>query len=78
MNQGRVWCVVNPTVGLPLFIGGVLLTSFTVHFAVLSNTDWMGDFLKGSSRTVAVASAQAPGQAAAPVASAAVVQPPAG
>jgi light-harvesting protein B-800-850 alpha chain len=74
MNQGRVWCVVNPTVGLPLFIGGVLLTAFTVHFAVLSSTDWMGDYWKGSSRTVATASAPA----AAPVASAAVVQPPAG
>ena len=25
MNQGRIWCVVNPTVGLPLFLGGTSL-----------------------------------------------------
>jgi light-harvesting protein B-800-850 alpha chain len=40
MNQGRIWCVVNPTVGLPLFLGAVALISFVVHFAVLGNTDW--------------------------------------
>jgi light-harvesting protein B-800-850 alpha chain len=35
MNQGRVWCVVNPTIGLPAFLGSVALISFTVHFAVI-------------------------------------------
>ena len=25
MNQGRIWCVVKPTVGLPLFLGTVLV-----------------------------------------------------
>lgn len=57
MNQGRIWCVVNPTVGLPLFLGGVALISFTVHFAVLDNTTWMKDFFAGSSRTTVVANA---------------------
>ena len=47
MNQGRIWCVVNPTVGLPLFLGSVALMSFTVHFAVLSNTTWMSNFYNG-------------------------------
>jgi light-harvesting protein B-800-850 alpha chain len=51
MNQGRIWCVVNPTVGLPLFLGSVALISFTVHFAVLNNTTWVKDFFAGSSRT---------------------------
>jgi len=51
MNNGRIWCVVNPTVGLPLFIGGVALTSLTVHHYVLSNTSWIGDYWKGSSKT---------------------------
>lgn len=50
MNQGRIWCVVNPTVGLPLFLGGVALISFTVHFAVLDNSTWVKDFFAGSSR----------------------------
>ncbi len=27
MNQGRIWTVVKPTVGLPLFLGSVAVTS---------------------------------------------------
>lgn len=53
MNNGRIWCVVNPTVGLPLFLGSVAMISFTVHFAVLNNTTWVSDFFKGKSRTAA-------------------------
>jgi len=48
MNQGRIWCVVHPTVGLPLFLGSVTLISLTVHGAVLSNTTWMSDFYQGN------------------------------
>ena len=48
MNQGRIWCVVHPTVGLPLFIGGVLTTSFIVHASVMTNTTWMSKFFEGS------------------------------
>jgi light-harvesting protein B-800-850 alpha chain len=40
MNQGRIWCVVNPTVGLPLFLGAVALISFVVHGSILANTEW--------------------------------------
>ena len=47
MNQGRIWCVVKPTVGLPLFLGSVALTSLAVHTAVLSNTPWMANFFSG-------------------------------
>jgi light-harvesting protein B-800-850 alpha chain len=47
MNQGRIWCVVQPTVGLPLFLGTVLAISLIVHFAVLSNTTWMAAFFQG-------------------------------
>lgn len=47
MNQGRIWCVVNPTVGLPLFIGGVLVTSLIVHASVMTNTTWMSKFFEG-------------------------------
>jgi light-harvesting protein B-800-850 alpha chain len=47
MNQGRIWCVVNPTVGLPLFIGGVLVTSLIVHASVMTNTTWMSNFFQG-------------------------------
>lgn len=47
MNQGRIWCVVNPTVGLPLFLGAVALISLTVHFAVLGNVPYFAGFWAG-------------------------------
>ena len=55
MNQGRIWCVVNPTVGLPLFIGGVLVTSLIVHASVMSNTTWMSKFFEGGAAKTASA-----------------------
>ena len=48
MNQGRIWCVVNPTVGLPLFIGGVAVTSLVVHASVMSHVTWMGKYWEGA------------------------------
>ena len=39
MNQGRIWCVVKPTVGLPLFLGGVLVISLLIHLAVINHTN---------------------------------------
>jgi light-harvesting protein B-800-850 alpha chain len=48
MNQGRIWCVVSPTVGLPLFLGGVAVISLLVHFVVLSNTTWFPAFIQGA------------------------------
>ncbi len=47
MNQGRIWLVVQPTVGLPLFLGTVLLISLLVHWSVLSNTTWFSAFFEG-------------------------------
>lgn len=47
MNQGRIWCVVKPTVGLPLFLGSVAAISILVHFAILNNTQWMAAFWGG-------------------------------
>jgi light-harvesting protein B-800-850 alpha chain len=51
MNQGRIWCVVHPTVGLPLFLGSVALTSLAVHTAVMTHTTWMSSYWAGSTRT---------------------------
>ncbi len=47
MNQGRIWCVVKPTVGLPLFLGGVATISLLVHYSVMSNTTWFPAFFGG-------------------------------
>lgn len=48
MNNSKMWLVVNPTVGIPIFLGAVAVGSFAVHVAVLSNTGWVSDFLKGN------------------------------
>lgn len=47
MNNSRMWLVVNPTIGLPVFLGAVALGSFAVHVAVTLNTTWVKDFLSG-------------------------------
>ena len=47
MNQGRIWCVVSPNVGLPLFLGSVAVTSLIVHYTILTNTPWMSSYWSG-------------------------------
>lgn len=65
MNQGRIWCVVNPTVGLPLFLGSVTTIALLVHASVLSNTTWMAKYWQGGSEAT-VAEAAAPPSVTAP------------
>lgn len=50
MNQGRIWCVVNPTVGLPLFLGSVAGIALIVHYSVLSNTTWFSSYWNGGAK----------------------------
>jgi light-harvesting protein B-800-850 alpha chain len=47
MNQGRIWCVVNPTVGLPLFLGSVALIALVVHHYVLNNVPYFAGYWAG-------------------------------
>ncbi len=47
MNQGRIWCVVNPSVGLPLFLGAVALIALLVHYALIEKTTWMAQYWGG-------------------------------
>jgi light-harvesting protein B-800-850 alpha chain len=47
MNQGRIWTVVHPTVGLPLMLGSVAVTSLIVHYAILSHTTWFSAYWQG-------------------------------
>ncbi len=70
MNQGRIWCVVSPSVGLPLLLGSVAATSLIVHASVMTHTTWMSAYWSGSWRNRAamndggaakVAEATAPG-----------------
>lgn len=65
MNQGKIWRVVNPTVGVPLFLGAVALTSLFVHYQLLTRTQWLPAYYQGKAMKTAEApaaalSAQAP------------------
>ncbi len=57
MNNAKLWLVVKPTVGIPLFLSAVAVGSFAVHVAVLSNTTWVADFLSGKPLGAGVATA---------------------
>lgn len=59
MNQGRIWCVVNPSVGLPLLLGSVAITSLIVHASVMTNVPWMAAYWSGSWRNKTVTGAPA-------------------
>jgi len=47
MNNAKLWLVVKPTTGIPLFLSAVAIGSFAVHVAVLTNTSWVSDYLSG-------------------------------
>ena len=76
MNQGKIWLVVKPTVGLPLFLGGVAVIALSVHAAILTNTDWSPAYYNGNQKAKAAAmvapAAMAPAAAPAAAAPAAV------
>ena len=55
MNQARIWLVVKPTVGLPLFLGTVLVIALLVHFAVLTHTTWFSAYWQGGAKASHVA-----------------------
>jgi light-harvesting protein B-800-850 alpha chain len=55
MNQARIWLVVKPTVGLPLFLGSVALIALLVHFSILTHTTWFSSYWQGGGHKVAVA-----------------------
>ena len=71
MIYGKIWCVVKPSVGIPLFLSAVAIGSFAVHVALLTNTTWVKKFLNGSAPTAVAAvhttAAAPPGAAAAAV-----------
>jgi light-harvesting protein B-800-850 alpha chain len=59
MIYGKIWCVVKPSVGVPIIIGAVALASFSVHLALTLNTTWVKRFLNGSAAQVSVAPSEA-------------------
>lgn len=54
MIYGKMWCVVKPSVGIPIIIGAVAVASFSVHLALTINTTWVKKYLNGSAAQVAM------------------------
>jgi light-harvesting protein B-800-850 alpha chain len=61
MNEGRLFLYVSPTVVIPLMFLVLVGTALTVHFAILNNTTWFGEYWQGS----ATAAVEAPAMEAA-------------
>jgi len=77
MIYGKIWCVVKPTVGIPLFLGAVAVSSFAVHLTLLNNSGWLKGYYNAKGATSASVDAPATTAAAPPsavVATAAPVQ----
>ena len=56
MIYAKMWTVVKPSVGIPVFIAAVAIASFSVHLALTLNTTWVKGFLNGGAgKVVAVA-----------------------
>lgn len=64
MIYGKMWLVVKPSVGVPLLLGAVAVSSFAVHYALLTHTTWLPKYYEGGAARMAAA----PAAAAAPTA----------
>jgi light-harvesting protein B-800-850 alpha chain len=55
MIYGKIWLVVKPSVGVPLLLGAVAVSSFAVHYALLTHTTWLPKYYEGKAAVVATA-----------------------
>jgi len=55
MIYGKMWTVVSPKVGIPIFLAAVAIGSFSVHLALTVNTPWIKAFHNGSYQRAAPA-----------------------
>jgi light-harvesting protein B-800-850 alpha chain len=72
MIYGKIWCVVKPSVGIPVFLAAVAVSSFAVHTMLVTHTTWVKRFLNGPG---VVAAAAAPADTAVAAVSAAPKKP---
>jgi light-harvesting protein B-800-850 alpha chain len=57
MIYGKIWLVVKPTVGIPLFLGAVAVSSFAVHYMLLTHTTWLPKYYEGGMKKTALIAA---------------------
>jgi light-harvesting protein B-800-850 alpha chain len=65
MIYGKLWCVVKPSTGIPLFLSAVAISSFAVHLTLLNTAPWLKAYYAGGSKATAAAVAPADTAAAA-------------
>jgi len=53
MIYGKLWLVVRPTVGIPLFLSAVAVSSFAVHYMLLTHTTWLKKYFNGNTPAAA-------------------------
>jgi light-harvesting protein B-800-850 alpha chain len=58
MIYGKIWCVVKPSVGIPLFLSAVAISSFLVHLMLITHAEWLRDFY--NAKPAAAATAEGP------------------
>ena len=63
MIYGKIWCVVKPSVGIPLMLATVAVSSFAVHYALLTHTTWLPKYYQGNTAVAAAPAAPAPAAA---------------
>lgn len=59
MNNARMWLVLKPSIGIPVFFVAIIVASLSVHFSILNNTTWFKAFLQGSAAPAAAAAPMA-------------------
>jgi light-harvesting protein B-800-850 alpha chain len=59
MIYGKLWCVVKPSTGIPLLLGAVAVSSFAVHYALLTHTTWLPKYYDGKAAVTAPAATSA-------------------
>ena len=67
MIYGKIWLVVKPSVGVPLMLGAVAVSSFAVHYALLTHTTWLPKYYEGGAAKAAAPAKKAAAPADAPV-----------
>ncbi len=63
MIYGKMWTVVRPQLGIPLFLTAVAVSSFAVHLALVTNTPWLKAYYNGAANRTATVAVAAPAAA---------------
>jgi len=66
MIYGKIWLVVKPSVGIPLLLSAVAVSSFAVHFTLLTHTTWLPKYYEGGMKAAAAQKTAAAAIAAPP------------